>query len=56
MVTTSEHFLPALQEQILRQFPWELLPHSPYSLNLAPSKICLFSKVERTVEMHNEVK
>ena len=35
---------------ILREFQWELLPHPPYSPDLAPSDF--FPKTQRTLERH----
>ena len=31
---------------VLREFRWELLPHPPYSLDLAPSDFFLFPKLK----------
>ena len=33
-------------KEILREFQWELLPHSPYSQDLAPSDFFLFPKLK----------
>ena len=33
-------------KEILKEFRWELLPHSPYSPDLAPSDFFLFPKLK----------
>ena len=35
-----------IKRDVLREFRWELLPHPPYSPNLAPSHFFLFSKLK----------
>ena len=35
---------------VLKEFRWELLPHPPYSPDLAPSDFFLFPKTQRTLE------
>ena len=34
-------------KDVFREFPWELLPHPPYSPDLAPSDFFLFPKLKK---------
>ena len=37
----------------LREFCWEILPHPPYSTDLAPSDFFLFSKLKEHLKKHD---
>jgi hypothetical protein len=48
MMTPDPHTARATQDRI-KKLQWELLEHSPYSLDLAPSEFHLFGLLKTTL-------
>ena len=49
-MTMPQRILHKLQKKVLREFQWELLPHPPYSPDLAPSDFFLFPKLKEQLK------
>ncbi len=46
-------YVAALTQSFLKDFRWEVLPHPPYSPDLAPSYFCDIHKVETDAERYS---